>query len=456
MITHLRLKSFKSWADTGTLRLAPITGLFGPNSSGKSSILQALLLLKQTAESRDRNLVLHFGDDTTLVNLGDYASIAHRHDLDSTVSFTLGWELDHGGRGKRRTDEYKDIEFAVTFAASPGRGASSVVVDEMTYTLQAEHERTSLGLSRDAGTDTYSFFANPSAPQPKVDADRAGGTAPINFYGFPFEISLPRKYGSLAYDSEHRLNTLLSHTRYLGPLRARPRRQYSWSGDRPLDTGQAGERTIHALLSAMNTESRTSLFQLLESSSLSEQTIARWLKRLNLIDSFRVEQLVEGRPYYEVKVRKSPHSAEVLLADVGFGVSQILPVLALSLMVPPGSTILLEQPELHLHPAVQADLADILIEAATQRRVQFIVESHSENLLRRLQRRVAEAAAISERDVALYFCANEGTESTIVPLNLDTYGNIRSWPTSFFGDEFSEIAATSKAGLRRRLRDEPA
>ena len=64
MITELRAQNFKSWQDTGTLQLAPLTGLFGANSSGKTSILQVLLMFMQTVESPDRNRVLHFGDGT--------------------------------------------------------------------------------------------------------------------------------------------------------------------------------------------------------------------------------------------------------------------------------------------------------------------------------------------------------------------------------------------------------
>lgn len=79
MLTHLKLCNFKSWKDTGSIRLAPITGLFGTNSSGKSSLIQALLMLKQTVESIDRQRVLHTGDERTYVDLGTYHSIAYQH-----------------------------------------------------------------------------------------------------------------------------------------------------------------------------------------------------------------------------------------------------------------------------------------------------------------------------------------------------------------------------------------
>ena len=69
MLTHIRMKNFKSWADSGEVKLAPLTGFFGANSSGKSSLLQMLLLLKQTIGSEK---VLFFGDENSLVNLGSF------------------------------------------------------------------------------------------------------------------------------------------------------------------------------------------------------------------------------------------------------------------------------------------------------------------------------------------------------------------------------------------------
>ena len=72
MLTRLRLENFKSWKNTGDIALKPITGIFGANSSGKTSLIQALLLLKQTADSADRGIVFHFGDRKTPVDLGDF------------------------------------------------------------------------------------------------------------------------------------------------------------------------------------------------------------------------------------------------------------------------------------------------------------------------------------------------------------------------------------------------
>jgi len=95
MLTKLRLKNFKAWKDSGDIRLAPLTVLFGTNSAGKTSIPQLLLLLKQTAESPDRQRALQLGDSRSLLDVGTYDDVVHGHDLSQPVEFTLGWSLDN-------------------------------------------------------------------------------------------------------------------------------------------------------------------------------------------------------------------------------------------------------------------------------------------------------------------------------------------------------------------------
>lgn len=455
MLNSMRLQGFKSWSDTGILPLSRITGLFGTNSSGKSSILQALLLLKQTAATADPGLALHFGDPSTLTNLGDYSSVVHKHNTSSKISISIAWTNDSAYRHippsfQHPAHRFEDVQFDVTFATGSKAVVPAPIVDSFQYSLTGNHATLSLGIARDAETDSYNVFSDPPEQQSQLEGVAEPDTSPISFFRLPFDTTLSRDYMRIAASCQRQLDGLLSDMRYLGPLRAHPQRQYTWSGDSPIDTGYSGERTIHALLSATNIGARQSSSPRLRIRPFTEQRVAKWLQQLGLIHSFRVVPLVEGRPYFEVKVKRNPNSPEVLLAEVGFGVSQILPVLVLCLMVPRRTTIVLEQPELHLHPAVQSTLADILIEAATDLDVQIIVESHSEHLLRRLQRRVAEAELVSEEDVALYFCANDGAASSVTALELDTYGNIGNWPQGFFGDQFGEIAETTKAGLRRR------
>jgi len=220
------------------------------------------------------------------------------------------------------------------------------------------------------------------------------------------------------------------------------------AGDRPRDMGRRGEKAIDALLAAEESTERISHGRGKKRLTLQVQ-VASWLQQLDLVHSFAVRRVAKGSKLFQVWVRRDAKGPEVLLTDVGFGVSQILPVITLCYYAPQGSTILLEQPEIHLHPSVQAGLADVFIDAVRTRSIQIILESHSEHLLRRLQRRVAEGGL--ERDQAsLLFCCRDQDGARLERLDMDLFGSIRNWPENFFGDEFGEIAATNKAALKRR------
>src|SRR5262249_49499488 len=109
----------------------------------------------------------------------------------------------------------------------------------------------------------------------------------------------------------------------------------------------------------------------------------------------------------------------------------------------------LEAAYVHLHPLAQANLADVIIYAARRRRVQVIVESHSEHLLLRLQRRIAEGT-LPANDVKLYFCDAPAGVSQLTELDLDPFGNIGNWPPNFMGDAFGETAGAERARLERQ------
>src|SRR5271157_1941196 len=130
MLTKLSLTNFKSWREIRDMRLAPITGLFGSNSSGKTSILQLLLMLKQTVESPDRVQALIFGDEKTPVNLGTFQDIVLGHLLPGEVSWCVGWRIPPGekalviGDPADRSKELfrgRDLQFAAEVEGENGR-----------------------------------------------------------------------------------------------------------------------------------------------------------------------------------------------------------------------------------------------------------------------------------------------------------------------------------------------
>ena len=279
--------------------------------------------------------------------------------------------------------------------------------------------------------------------------------SPVKFYGFPDQVyAYYQNAGSrwnFNWPSRSCLDSCItlghSGSFHNGIILGRDRNRRTW--------GDVANALLDALLAARERgdHGKYISFGRGRKRQTLEERIAYWLKKLGLIHEFSVEAIAENSKMYQVRVQKSPSSAKVLITDVGFGVSQILPVLVLCYYVPEGSIVLLEQPEIHLHPSVQSGLADVFIDAVKNRNIQIIVESHSEHLLRRLQRRIADETLVS-KDTALYFCEMGKGASSLTPLNLDLFGNIANWPKDFFGDEVGEMAETARAVVKRRMEEQ--
>ena len=188
-----------------------------------------------------------------------------------------------------------------------------------------------------------------------------------------------------------------------------------------------------------------------------DEFIAQWLIDMGVISSFSVKPVSPGRKEYEILVKTHSSSCEVKITDVGFGVSQVLPALVQAFYCPPNSTVWMEQPEIHLHPQVQAELVDVFISATKarengkERNVQLIVETHSEHFLNRLQRRVAEGE-LTPDDVAVYFCRRVGAATELESLRLNMFGEIENWPEHFFGDEMADISGRTLAAIQLKIK----
>lgn len=456
MISTMFASNFKSWKDTGEIRLAPITGLFGSNSSGKTSLLQLLLMLKQTTESSDRSQVLHMGDERSLVELGVFRDIIANHAPDATLKCGLHWTLPENleiADPERRIRKLLFSAHELKFDAEVDEnGSGRMSVKNLFYEFAGQR----FGMKRKAKGHTYSLYPEKSAKDSHFHFKRTTGRpwelpAPVKCYGFPDQVKAYFQNAGFLSDFVLQFEELFSRIYYLGPLREYPKRQYVWAGAQPADMGQRGEKVIDALLASRERKQLIRRGQGKKSFTV-EEYVAWWLRELGLIHSFEVEPVKAGGNLYQVWVQRSQGSAKVLITDVGFGVSQILPVLTLCYYVPEGSTILMEQPEIHLHPMVQSGLADVFIDAVKKRNIQIILESHSEHLLKRLQRRIAEEE-LPVSDAALYFCEMRDGRSSLKHLDVNMFGEITNWPENFFGDEFAEISAITRAKMERLKRE---
>lgn len=459
MLTRLRFKNFKAWKDSGEIRLAPLTVFFGTNSAGKTSIPQLLLLLKQTAESPDRQRALHLGDARTLVDLGTYEDVVHNHDVSQGLEFDFSWKLELPGlqvedplhpSGRYSGDS---MGFRAVLRADKRQ---QPVVESLEYSLRNDDEVVlDVGMRQRDAQGNFSLVSH----QYKVVGipGRPPLRSPLRFYGFPDEAMAYFQNTAFVSDFVLELERMFRSVFYVGPLREYPKRLYLWSGEAPEHVGTRGDRAVEAILAA-----RDRTFEVespLQHRSF-ELVVAERLLKMGLIHEFQVQSLGPHRKEYEVLVRTSPRLPEVKLTDVGFGVSQLLPVIVECFYVPRRSIVIFEQPEIHLHPRVQAELADLFVDAiharegGIERECQFIIESHSEHFLRRLQRRIAEEK-LAAKDAALYFVHTEADGARLEELDVDTFGNIRNWPEGFFGDEMEDLVARTEAQARRMGQGKP-
>lgn len=455
MLTQLRIRNFKAWQDTGNIRLAPLTVFFGTNSSGKTSLFQLLLMLKQTVQSTDRRRVLFFGDQHSLVDLGGWQDVVFRHEEQRTLGFELQWDSLGSAEavsGQTERCAWTELRFSAE-VSSPGPEHSRVVVDQLVYQAVAPGISPHVRMYR-VGSDSHDTLYGISGYNITSDGTEH---PPVRFYGFPRDaFALFGNAERLITDWVLQLETRVESIHYLGPIRTPPERTYIWRGTPPDDVGRFGEQTVSAMLAAREFRFRLNAEGQEAKTMEFEVIIAQWLRKMGLLESFEVRSLAPSGKEYKIIVRAAGMPEAVNLVDVGFGVSQVLPVLV-QILYPKqeGDSILLfEQPELHLHPRAQSELADIFIEALQLRDEkwetyrQMLVETHSEHFLRRVQRRIAEKK-LKPEDVALYFCRPGPEGSTIEELRLDEYGRIANWPESFFGDAISETEYQMEAMLSR-------
>ena len=173
-----------------------------------------------------------------------------------------------------------------------------------------------------------------------------------------------------------------------------------------------------------------------------------WLEHMGLLENVKTTD--RGKMGTEISVRADGVNRELDLTSIGIGVSQILPTLVMGLIAPKGTTFLLEQPELHLHPKVQSILADFLF-GLTKVGKQCIVETHSEYLINRIRRRVAEDENDTlVNDVQLYFAERKQGKSQFLSVDLNEYGAVMEWPDGFFDEGPNEAQLIMDAAINKR------
>lgn len=462
MIHNLRIQNFKGWKDTGTIHLSPLTVFFGANSSGKSSIGQFLMMLKQSVESSDRGTVFFTGNEDTAVDLGLPSDLVFNQDCHNEIQFAYDWSLE-------KELWLEDVQHETRYASKHISFQGEVkITDERNQTLEvkklnytfdiSEQPQIEIGLQKKSVSGTgkkgyeliyqnYDFVRSKGRPWDIASV--------IRFYGFPEEAVAYYQNASFLQDINLYHEKLFSKIYYLGPLRKQARRLYNWTGRIPESVGYLGQDAVLAILAATDEERMINLKSRGRKKDF-KSIIAEMLKKMSLIEEFKTERISPKRQDYDVKVRTKGSNNWVDIPDVGVGVSQVLPVIVELFYAPAGSVIIMEQPELHLHPSAQAGLADVIIDAiharenSEARDIQLIIETHSEHFLRRLQRRMAEGV-LKEGEFSAYFANNDRFPAELEELQVNLFGEIDNWPPNFFGDISGDIFAQTDAALQRRI-----
>lgn len=261
----------------------------------------------------------------------------------------------------------------------------------------------------------------------------------------------------LEFATDYVRSYFTSNLKYLGPLRDEPKSIYPLSGTTDSrDVGFRGEHTAAVLETHKNTGVTYVPSRAYQSPNAAKEptnttlisAVSDWLNYMGVVQNLQTTD--KGKLGHELKVCTSEAGELHELTHVGVGVSQVLPILVLSLLADPDSTLIFEQPELHLHPKVQTRLAEFFV-AMSMLGKQCIVETHSEYLINRLRYLSAVGAGKTISDqVILYFVEKEKGHSRYQPIRINEFGVIPDWPTGFFDENEDNAAAILKAGMEKR------
>jgi predicted ATPase len=274
------------------------------------------------------------------------------------------------------------------------------------------------------------------------------------------DLSIGKEVSLLDYYFSYRatfifLREIWSGFRYIGPIREAPKRFYPFNDLRIIDIGINGENMPLVLAVEKETivpkyyrciykKKSIEKYELRDKDKLID-SVNWWLSDFKKLPPIHSINELSGI-INQVKVDSL--GIELDLTDVGFGVSQILPIIVECLRMAEGETIILEQPEIHLHPSLQSKLADFFICMAKSGK-NLVVETHSEHFINRLCLRIAQEESNDTRNLIniLFVSYDEENKSSIAkPIEINKYGEIENWPVGFFDENDSRdlISATLK------------
>lgn len=441
MITSFSLKNFKAFKQLDDFSIGNLTVICGKNSCGKSSIMQSLLLLKQTllGELEKQAMLL----DGPYLQYSNLKEIAFGLPVEQSASIEYDIKITSG-------DIIGNLNFEIRHKQIPGeKDHKGPVVNKFKWgTVNGKSHIIQLrkGMYQCPNTLDKNDLPNSFSPVGKRE---------IQFDHFlpKYIVQAARKVNGknerdvfkLAYPIELAVSNLekllssfrneINRLKYLGPSRAFPRRAYVHYSDKHYDLDEDGSNAAHIYWlkrkdkvwwKGRKIELQAAVTKCLEIMGLNQKIYPK--QSSNIIYQLEVETIANS-------------NKRVTIADVGFGYSQLLPIILRGLLAERGSLILFEQPEIHLHPSCQARLADLFL-AFNESKKRIMVETHSADLINRLRYLAIENTNLVST-ISIVFVeppsSDSGIGSTIRRLNLTEDGMFDEWPEGFC-DESEKLA----------------
>ena len=427
-LQKLTISGYKSITKPTTIAFGKLTVLAGVNSGGKSSLIQPLLLLKQTIEAtHDPGPLKIDGPNVRFSELDQFFSKPAQVDPAFSIELHFprqreGFSFHAVGRTLIIDNNTIEIGGHIELLSGPTIGFDQL--------LRLVKSANPFGLSdAELAKTKFTLEKNRFVLSPKFDTSQINLPAHIEHIEYKELDIVLNQFGLFG----RRLTSdWVRNLIHVPGLRGVPARGYPVSGigdsfpnrfddysasviKRWQDDGDARVGAVGAALEALG---------------------LTWKVSAEYIDAATVD----------IKIGRLPKSAGgsardlVSIADVGFGVSQVMPVVVALFAARPGQAVYIEQPEIHLHPRAQVELAGLLVDAAN-RDVQVIVETHSALLLTSLQTLIAQQK-IAAADVKLHWVSRDtGGSSMVTTAELDADGAYGDWPVDF--DETADAATTN-------------
>jgi len=391
-IQRLALKNFKCFKEVD-VSFSKITLLTGENSSGKSSLIYGILVPLQSINANGKSFPLYLSLNGKYGNMGGFDEVLFKHDLNNNVVIDLNISHNESDIFNFETQWHFD-----TTSRSPDLVQLQIDSSVMPIVKLKQNEKLSYTVSIGENTLEINNLRLNNFSQRVYKSQ-------ISFYEYFVGLS-----EELTIWLNYQFN-------FISSLRLPPERTYYQSiGNNKVDKFGAGY--IDQILDWTDRQSEE-LYELIPI-----------LKDLKILNDIKPHRIAGGR--FEIQVKVKSRSKWESLADVGFGISQFLPIIVADLQLFDNSTLIMSQPEIHLHPSVQADLGNYLVKQVKERNKNYIVETHSEYLLNRIRLLIVNGE-IQPEDVAVYYFENSIKNGSVAHrIEFTKQGQILNAPKGFF------------------------